>query len=359
MVRANEKNCKTSIISNKNKRKQVQIQNNRRIANKRQTCTKKYTTQQSLHDRSSYSVVAHCVVFKMSVELCGASCVRNFTKTHELTFAECLLTVQAMAVAEAASVESSSAAPSYFDDLSDVLAKFSHDLIWLVCGYLMFPCAGAAGTKSWPKRLTQFSIFADARYGSYCEGVACTLDRRFVAGIKRVYIFDADGKFLKLAAIGSWRWACGVAIAGQSVFISDHDTHSIVVLRPDGSFDRLIGAEGKGKCRFDTPLHIAIDSTRRLLFVCDSGNRRVQVLALGGAFVNAFGSFGTTREGQFEIACGIALNTKAGEVAVGDARTARIQVRPVCVAFVAHLHAGFGLQRSFLAPIWPRWLRTR
>ncbi|RXL75514.1 6-bladed beta-propeller, partial [Citrobacter sp. AAK_AS5] len=73
---------------------------------------------------------------------------------------------------------------------------------------------------------------------------------------------------------------------------------------------------------FKKPLGIAADSSG-LVYVADSRNNRIQVFNASGAFVTAWGAFGTAN-GQFDLPSDIAIDS-LGNVYVADAGNHRIQ----------------------------------
>ncbi len=94
----------------------------------------------------------------------------------------------------------------------------------------------------------------------------------------------------------------GATTAATRVFVCDSWNHRIQVLDGDGRLQFAFGGHGRGDAQFDEPSDIAIVRPQfageptsitgpdLLLAVADSGNCRVQVLELDGAFVAAFGS---------------------------------------------------------------------
>jgi sugar lactone lactonase YvrE len=152
-------------------------------------------------------------------------------------------------------------------------------------------------------------------------------------GLRGVYIFDANGKFLrKFVPDGNAKFSWSpLAIAFGSdgdVYISDvGDTtkHRILVFAPDG---RLITQWGHTQQvvsvddspgNFLFPNGVAVKGTGpdALVFVADGNNRRVQVFKADGTFVRIINTSGTPR--------GVALDAQ-GRLYVVDALSHRVDI---------------------------------
>lgn len=105
-------------------------------------------------------------------------------------------------------------------------------------------------------------------------------------------------------------------------FFVTFDNHSVQVFDIKGKYLYKIGNKGHGEGRFKDPRGIAVDANERL-FVCDTGNHRVQVFSEDGR-ISLFGSRGA-QLGQLDRPQDIAL-TKDGTAFVTDYNNARIQV---------------------------------
>ncbi|KXJ27810.1 E3 ubiquitin-protein ligase TRIM71 [Exaiptasia diaphana] len=99
------------------------------------------------------------------------------------------------------------------------------------------------------------------------------------------------------------------------------DNHSVQVFDIEGKYLYKIGNKGHGEGRFKDPRGVAVDAYERL-FVCDTGNHRVQVFSEDGR-VSLFGSYGA-QLGQFDRPQDIALASD-GSAFVTDYNNARIQ----------------------------------
>lgn len=82
----------------------------------------------------------------------------------------------------------------------------------------------------------------------------------------------------------------GIALdySNGNIFVSNSGNHRIEKLRPDGS--RILtagkpGSAGTGEAEFNFPTAIALDPTKRDVFVSDTGNNRIQKLTNECAFI--------------------------------------------------------------------------
>lgn len=108
----------------------------------------------------------------------------------------------------------------------------------------------------------------------------------------------------------------------KNKLFASFDNHSVQVFDEGGTFLYKIGEKGHGEGRFKDPRGLFVDSRDRL-FVCDSGNHRVQVFSTDGR-ISMFGSYGA-QLGQFDKPQDLAV-TEDGTVVVTDFNNARIQV---------------------------------
>jgi DNA-binding beta-propeller fold protein YncE len=151
--------------------------------------------------------------------------------------------------------------------------------------------------------------------------------------LKGVYIFDADGNYLrKFVANGdpSFEWSpLAIAFSADgNLFISDvgdSDNHRILAFAPDGLLlaewghtEQIASAgDSPGSFLFPNGLAVKGTGTNTLVFVADGNNRRVQVFKADGTFVRIVNTSGTPR--------GLALDAE-GRLYVVDALSHRIDV---------------------------------
>ncbi len=102
------------------------------------------------------------------------------------------------------------------------------------------------------------------------------------------------------------------------IFIAERGNHRVSVWHADGKVEARWGRQGDGPGEFDAPEDVALDLPRQRLYVADTGNRRIQVLARPtGQTVAIWPDVGLPR--------GIAVD-EAGLVYVADGETARVLV---------------------------------
>ena len=106
--------------------------------------------------------------------------------------------------------------------------------------------------------------------------------------------------------------------------MSDHWLHALMVFDFGGVFQRKIGhVRGAGKGCFNRPSGLARGT--EVIFVADTGNDRIQVLAADGTFLREFGGKGTLA-GCFDAPCAVAFDRRAGVLAVSEVGNARVQL---------------------------------
>lgn len=165
------------------------------------------------------------------------------------------------------------------------------------------------------------------------------------AGNARIDRFDSRGEFLGIWSGSveaplqlSWngtQGGTGLHVGPDGlIFIADTWNHAVVVVNPNGTVVRVLGNRGTQVDITDEgnpldqpglffgPRDIAVTDDR--IYVTDTGNERVQVFAIDGTFVTAFGGYGE-EDGQFIEPTGIAI-APDGEIWVADSGNARLQV---------------------------------
>jgi DNA-binding beta-propeller fold protein YncE len=172
------------------------------------------------------------------------------------------------------------------------------------------------------------------------DGVIAVVD----SGNARVQRFDRDGAFLGIwgedeGGITLTRTANGLGPTGITTapdgitWVADTWGHRVVALDANGAMVQSIGAEtidtGDDPARVDEaggrffgPRDIAVSDDA--IYVVDTGNERVQLFTRDGAFVDAWGGYGSAPDQLIEPV-GIALGAD-GNVYVADSGNARISI---------------------------------
>jgi peptidylamidoglycolate lyase len=133
------------------------------------------------------------------------------------------------------------------------------------------------------------------------DGSVWIADRK----LQQVLKLDTDGKVLLSlgqkgvagdeASENAFNGVSDVAVAKNGdIFVSDGEggNSRIVKFSKDGKFIKFWGAKGSDPGQFKTPHNIAIDSKGRV-WVCDRGNKRLQVFDQDGKFLEQVTQFGT------------------------------------------------------------------
>ncbi len=93
---------------------------------------------------------------------------------------------------------------------------------------------------------------------------------------------DREGRPVRTLGEGRLKRPTGIAYdaAGRRLFVADTHAHDIKVFDAEGALMKILGRRGEGAGEFNYPTHLAF--ARGELYVADTMNSRVQVLADGG-----------------------------------------------------------------------------
>lgn len=94
----------------------------------------------------------------------------------------------------------------------------------------------------------------------------------------RVAVFSEDGAWLGEQAAGALTMPYGCSAAGDGLALADYGAQRAVRLDAAGAVVATWGEGGRGAGQLATPWAAAIDSAGRA-WICDTGNRRVQVVS--------------------------------------------------------------------------------
>ena len=140
---------------------------------------------------------------------------------------------------------------------------------------------------------------------------------------ERIQELTLDGTFVRAIGKGVIARPHGVACDGSLLAITETNwkTHRVSVLDfATGALRAQFGSKGGGTDQFESPCGITIDSDARLLYIADSGNVRVCVYTVDGAFVK---TLGTSHRLKWPMDVCLLGGT---ELAVADTRNHRVVV---------------------------------
>lgn len=135
---------------------------------------------------------------------------------------------------------------------------------------------------------------------------------------------------------GQFRQPHGVANNATHVFVTDRTRNVVLKFTPAGVFVSEFGAPGVGQGQFDAPTGITLDAAGNI-YVCDTGNNRVQKFDSGGTWLATFGGIAGNGDGQLNAPEGIAVDGVSGDLWIADTGNHRIQVLNASGAYVAKI----------------------
>ncbi len=149
-------------------------------------------------------------------------------------------------------------------------------------------------------------------------------------GDKLVWVYSADGKFLREIGRGMFDRPAGIAFdrRRQLLYVVDGSNggsrrHRVEVFAPDGRHIRTIGTRGSNPGEFNFPSHVTVAPDGKV-YVADTLNFRIQVFDAEGTFQTMFGEGGDA-PGQFGKIKGIAFDT-FGNLYVVDGQVGVVQM---------------------------------
>jgi sugar lactone lactonase YvrE len=144
-------------------------------------------------------------------------------------------------------------------------------------------------------------------------------------GREQVLIFGPDGTPIDVLGKKDEMKPCGIAIAGQNLFVTDLKNHQVRVydLPPRNIVRTIPRPDDDGKGKLFSPVNITIDPQGRT-YVADPGAFCVQAYDAEGKHLRTLGGQGIG-PGQFARPRGLAAD-REGRVYVVDAGTQRVQL---------------------------------
>ena len=144
--------------------------------------------------------------------------------------------------------------------------------------------------------------------------------------LNSVFSFTDDGKNFRIFNdTNSLDRPTGIAFSELTgeIWVVETGSHQISVFNRNGERIRTVGQRGTGRCEFNFPTYIWIDSSG-IIYIVDSMNFRIQVLSSKGDYITAFGQQGNAT-GYFARPRGIATDSK-GNIYVVDALFNVVQI---------------------------------
>ena len=106
-----------------------------------------------------------------------------------------------------------------------------------------------------------------------------------------VKVYSKEGKFLlKIDHKDKMLAPYGLCIDDDLMYVTQTKSSSISLFRLDGTFLRKIGKSGSNEAEFLLPLGVTTDPDNGDVYVCDSGNNRIQVFNRNLVFKRTFGN---------------------------------------------------------------------
>ena len=136
---------------------------------------------------------------------------------------------------------------------------------------------------------------------------------------EKIRKFGSEG-----SAQGQFNEPRGVAVDGDdNILVVDGSNHRIQKFTGDGKFLTAVGRNGSKHLEFKYPSSVEVNHRNRMVYICDRGNNRIEILNADLTFSSSFGSH--DNDGQFDFPCDVALDS-TGNVYVADGGGCRIQV---------------------------------
>ncbi|XP_065904041.1 E3 ubiquitin-protein ligase TRIM71-like [Dysidea avara] len=141
---------------------------------------------------------------------------------------------------------------------------------------------------------------------------------------KHLVVFDDQLRYSHTIGEGVCDWPTGLAVSKKGyVYAQDHQLQTIQKFKMSGELLCRLGSPGSDYGQFRYP-HGLLLSQSELLFICDSGNHRIQVFR-DDQFMYSFGECGSL-PGSFNSPFHLALNASEDQLFVTELYNNRVQV---------------------------------
>ena len=147
----------------------------------------------------------------------------------------------------------------------------------------------------------------------------------------KLIIFDKNMKFKSvIGGSGALKFnkPSGMACDKDgNIYVADRDNHCVKKFNVLGKFVMKIGTgkAGSAKEEFNSPRAVVV-SSQDIVYIADGLNHRIQIFSGDDSrFKLTIGSLGSD-PGQFNVPCGVALNSTEDKLFVSDNKNNRIQI---------------------------------
>ena len=172
------------------------------------------------------------------------------------------------------------------------------------------------------------TLTVTARYGGHTASTVFTAEsggQQIDVVLAKQYAADMifEREIRGQALMGAFNEPAALVVAPSGeIYVADSGNDRVQVLAPDGHVVRQWGQRGQRPGEFRHPAGLAVDGAGNV-YVADSWNHRVQKFRSDGTFLHTWGSLGSAN-GQFRFPLGLAVNAD-GDVYVADSYNSRVE----------------------------------
>jgi energy-coupling factor transporter ATP-binding protein EcfA2/sugar lactone lactonase YvrE len=205
--------------------------------------------------------------------------------------------------------------------------RVSWHALFLVCLLFVSGCVPAAEKAPAAVEVSEWGLPVEGIRVPGPRALHATQDRLLVLdNVGRVLVYSFDGSlrnrwWMPEYSVGRPEKIC--ELPDGRLAVADTHYHRVVLFRPDGSVESILGGYGNEPGQFVFPVATACDSAGNL-YVCEyGGNDRIQKFSPQGRFLISMGGAGTG-PGEFQRPSGMVIS--GDRLYVVDAFNNRIQV---------------------------------